>query len=81
MATLSSRPYLPSPGYFALWLAATMVVAASLNKSIVASDHVMDICSRFRGFLELSISKDDDLTYDYKCRRYFLKAILTSKSL
>jgi hypothetical protein len=33
------------------------------------------------GFLELSVSKDDDLTYDFKCGHYFLKTILTSKSL
>jgi hypothetical protein len=49
---------------FALWLAATTVVAASLKKSGVATDHKVDIFSRVGGFLELSISKDDDLTYD-----------------
>jgi hypothetical protein len=53
-------------GYFALWLAATTVVVASLNKVRVFTDHVVtnhvvDICSRVGGFLELSISKDDGL--------------------
>jgi hypothetical protein len=33
----------------------------------VVTDHVMDICSRVGGFLERSVSKDDDLTYDLKC--------------
>jgi hypothetical protein len=71
---------------FALWLAATTVVAASLNKSAVVTDHmvtdhVVDICSRVGGFLELRVSKDDYLTYDFKCGRHFLKTILTSKSL
>jgi hypothetical protein len=56
------------------------VVAASLNKSAVVTDHVVDICSRVGGFLALSVSKDDDLTYDFKGGRYFLKT-LTSKSL
>jgi hypothetical protein len=56
------------------------VVAASLNKSVVVTDHVVtdhvvDICSRVGGFLEMSVSKDDDLTYDFKCRRHFLKTI------
>jgi hypothetical protein len=69
-----------------LWLAATTVVASSLYKSAVVTDHVVtdlvvDICSRVGGFLELSISKGDDLTYDFKCGRHFLKMILTSKSL
>jgi hypothetical protein len=58
-----------------LWLAATTVVAASLNKSGVVTDHVVDIYSRVRGFLELSVSKDDDLTYDFKCGHHFLKTI------
>jgi hypothetical protein len=54
---------------FALWLAATTVVEESLNKSAVftdqvVTDHVVDICSRVAGFLEPSVSKDDDLTYD-----------------
>jgi hypothetical protein len=62
------------------------VVAASLNKSGVVTDHVVtdhtvDICSSVGGFLELSISKDDDLTYDFKCGRHFLKTIIISKSL
>jgi hypothetical protein len=61
---------------FALWLDATTVVAASLNKSAVVTDqvvtdHVVDICSRVGGFLELSVSKDDDLTYDFKCGHHF----------
>jgi hypothetical protein len=64
-----------------LWLAATTVVAASLNKSAVVTDHmvnnpVVDICSLVGGFLELSVSKDDDLIYDFKCGRHFLKTIL-----
>jgi hypothetical protein len=41
----------------------------------VVTDHVVDICSRVGGFLEMSVSKDDDLTYDFKCRRHFLKTI------
>jgi hypothetical protein len=58
------------------------VVAASLNKSgvvtdYVVTDHVVDICSGVGGFLELSVSKDDD----FKCGHYFLTTILTSKSL
>jgi hypothetical protein len=53
------------------------VVAASLNKSGVVTDHVVDICSGVGGFLELSVSKDDD----FKCGHYFLTTILTSKSL
>jgi hypothetical protein len=62
------------------------VVAASLNKSAVVTDHVVtdhveDICSRVVGFLKLCVSKDDDLTYDFKYSRHFLKKILTSKSL
>jgi hypothetical protein len=62
------------------------VVAASLNKSVVVvvhvvADHGVNICSRVGGFLELIVSKDDDLTYDLKCGRYFLKTILTSKRL
>jgi hypothetical protein len=28
-----------------------------------------------------SVSKDDDLTYDFRCGQQFLKMILTSKSL
>jgi hypothetical protein len=69
-----------------LWLAANTVVAVSLNKSAVVTDHVVtdhvvDICSRVKGFLELSISKDDNLTYDFKCGHHFLKTIFTSKSL
>jgi hypothetical protein len=53
-------------GDFALWLAATTVVAASLNKSgvltdHVVTDHVVDIYSKVGGFLELSVSKDDNL--------------------
>jgi hypothetical protein len=47
----------------------------------LVTDHVVDICLRVGGFLELSVSKDDDLTYDFKCGRHFLKTILTSKSL
>jgi hypothetical protein len=66
---------------FALWLEATTVVAASLNKSAVVTDHMVDICSRVGGFLELSVSKADDLTYDFKCGCHFLKTILTSKGL
>jgi hypothetical protein len=71
---------------FAIWLDNTAVVAAILNKSEVVTDHVVtdhvvDICLRVGGFLELSISKDDDLTYDFKCGRHFLKTILTSKCL
>jgi hypothetical protein len=62
------------------------LVPASINKSAVVTDHVVtdhvvDINSRVGGFLELSVSKDDDLTYDFKCRLHFLKTILTSKSL
>jgi hypothetical protein len=73
-------------GDFALWLDATTVLVASLNKSGVVNDHVVtdnvvDKCSRVGGFLELSVSKDNDLTYDFKCGRHFLKKILTSKSL
>jgi hypothetical protein len=73
-------------GDFALCLAATTVVAASLNKSGVVTDHVVtdhivDICSKVGGFLELSVSKDDNLTYDLKCGGHILKTILTSKSL
>jgi hypothetical protein len=69
-----------------LWLATATVVAASLNKSAVVTDHLVtdhvgDICSRVGGFLELSVSKDDDLTYNFKCGCHFLKMILTSKSL
>jgi hypothetical protein len=64
-----------------LWLATTTVVAASLNKSAVVTDHVVDICLSVRGFLKLSVRKEDDLTYDFKCRRHFSKTILTSKSL
>jgi hypothetical protein len=72
-------------GDFALWLDATTVVAARLNKSVVVivhvvTDHMVDICSRVGGFLELSIRKYDDLTYDFKYGRHFLKTILTSKS-
>jgi hypothetical protein len=60
------------------------VVAARLNKSAVVTDHVVtghvvDKCSRVGGFLELSVSKDDDLT-DFKCGRHFLKTILTLKA-
>jgi hypothetical protein len=40
---------------------------------------VFDIFSRVGGFLEPSVSKDDDLTYDFKFGCHFLKAI--SKSL
>jgi hypothetical protein len=48
------------------------VVAASLNKSAVVTDHMVPdhmvgICSRAGRFLELSISKEDALTYDFKC--------------
>jgi hypothetical protein len=73
-------------GDFALWLDATTVVVASLNKSgvvtdQVVTDHMVDICWRVGGFLELSVSKDDDLTYDFKCGHHFLKTALTSKSL
>jgi hypothetical protein len=65
-------------GYFALWLAATTVVAASLKKSGVATDnvvtdHVVNIFLRVGGFLELSVSKDNDLIYDLKCGHHFLK--------
>jgi hypothetical protein len=67
-------------GDFALWLDAAIVVAASLNKSVVVIVHVVDIYSSVGGFLKLRVSKDDDLTYDFKCRRHFLKMILTSKS-
>jgi hypothetical protein len=63
-----------------LWLAATTVVAASLNKSSVVTDNVVDICSSVKGFLELSVSKDYDLTYELKCGCHYLKTILTSKS-
>jgi hypothetical protein len=42
---------------------------------------MLDICSRVGGFLELSISKDDDLTSDFKCGCHFLKKVLASKSL
>jgi hypothetical protein len=28
----------------------------------LVTNHVMDICSRVGGFLELNVSKDDDLT-------------------
>jgi hypothetical protein len=64
-------------GDFALRLDATTVVEASLNKSGVVTDHmvtdhVVEICSRVGGFLELSISKDDDLTYEIKCICHFL---------
>jgi hypothetical protein len=59
---------------FALWLDATTVVEASLNKSAVVADHVVtdhvvDICSIVGGYLELSVSKDDDLSFDFKCGR------------
>jgi hypothetical protein len=69
-----------------LCLAAGTVVAASQNKSAVVTDHVVtdhvvDICSRVGGFLELSVSIDIDLTYDFKCERHFFKTILVSKSL
>jgi hypothetical protein len=69
-----------------LRLAATTVVAASLNKSGVVTDtwslnNVVDICSRVGGFLEMSVSKDDDLTYGVKYGRHFLKTILSFKSL
>jgi hypothetical protein len=62
------------------------VVAVSLNKNAVVTDHVVtdhvvDMCSRVGGFLELSVSKDYDLTYDFKCGHHFLKTILTSISL
>jgi hypothetical protein len=62
------------------------VVAASLNKRGVVTDHVVTdfivyICSRVGGFLEMSISKGDDLTYEFKCGCHFFKMILTSKSL
>jgi hypothetical protein len=62
------------------------VVAASLNKSGVVTDHVVtdfvvDICSRVGGFLEMSISKGDNLTYEFQCGCHFLKMILTSKGL
>jgi hypothetical protein len=65
-------------GDFALWLDATNVVVASLNKSVVVivqvvTDHVVDMCSRVGGFLKLSVSKDNDLTYDFKCGCHFLK--------
>jgi hypothetical protein len=45
-------------GDFALWLHATTVVAANLNKSVVVivhmvTDHMVDIGSRVGGFLEL----------------------------
>jgi hypothetical protein len=63
-----------------LWLAATTVVVVSLNKSGVVTDHVVDIFLRVAGFFELSVSKVDNLTYDFTCQRHFLKAILTSKS-
>jgi hypothetical protein len=71
---------------FALRLDTTNVVVASLNKSGVVTDHVVsyqvvDICLRVGGFLELSVSKDDDLTYDFKCGLHFLKTISISKSL
>jgi hypothetical protein len=62
---------------FAFLLAATNVVAASINKSGVV---VVDICSRVGGFFVLSVSKDDELTYDFKCGCHFLKMILISKS-
>jgi hypothetical protein len=70
---------------FALRLATTNLVAASLDKSGVVTDHVvsfqvMDICLRVGGFLELSVSKDD-LIYDFKCGLHFLKTISISKSL
>jgi hypothetical protein len=73
-------------GDFTLWLDATTLVAANLNKSAVVTDHMVtdhmvDICTRVGGFLELSISKDDDLTYDFKCGHPFLKTILTSENL
>jgi hypothetical protein len=68
-------------GDFALQLAATTVVAASLNKSAAITDHVVDICLKVGGFLELSGIKDYDLTYDFKLGCHFLKMILTSKSL
>jgi hypothetical protein len=68
-------------GDFALWLATTTVVVASINKCGVVTNHVVDICLRVGGFLELSVSKDNDLTYDFKCGCHFLKTILTSKSI
>jgi hypothetical protein len=37
----------------------------------VVTDHVVDIFSRVGGFLELTVSKDDDLTYDFKCDATF----------
>jgi hypothetical protein len=75
-------------GDFASWLAARIVVAASLNTKEVVSDQVVDKFSRvFGGSLKLSVgtsvgtSVDDDLRYDFKHVRHFLKTILTSKSL
>jgi hypothetical protein len=73
-------------GDFTLWLDATTVVAASLKKSAVVTehvvtDHVVNIRPRVGGFFELSVSKDDDLTYDFKCGQHFLNTILTLKSL
>jgi hypothetical protein len=47
----------------------------------VVTDYVVNLFLRVGGFLELSESKDDDLTYDFNCGRHFLKMILTSKRL
>jgi hypothetical protein len=73
-------------GDFALWLDTTTVVAASLDESVVVivhvvTDHVVDICWRVGGFLELGISKDNDFTYDFKSGHQFLKTMLNLKSL
>jgi hypothetical protein len=48
----------------------------------MVTDLTADILLRvFGGFLELTVSKDDDFTYDFECLRHYLKTILTSKSL
>jgi hypothetical protein len=68
-------------GDFALWLAATTFVSASLNISKVVTDHVVDIFLRvFGGSLKLRVSKDDALTYDFKRGRH-LKAHCYKKEI
>jgi hypothetical protein len=59
-------------GAFALWLAATTMVVASLNINGVATEHVVDIFSRVFGeSLELRASKIDDLTFDSTFQKRF----------
>jgi hypothetical protein len=63
-------------GHFALLLATKTIVAASLNISVVVTEYVVEKFSQvFGGTLLLSVSKDNDLTYDFKRGPHFLNTI------